>query len=104
MRLAEKAEAQDDLAQAIGAWRAIAPYIYAKPKSVEIDPDATVKLAKELAEVRNIAPETTDTRPWGERVDKFVAEQEREKEELALLRERCTCDFGGNGLGVEGSS
>ena len=48
VRLAGLAEAEGDLGQAIGAWKSILPYIYPKPKAIEIAPEAVVKLAQEL--------------------------------------------------------
>jgi len=51
-RLAEKAEADGDISTAIGAWKAVLPYVYAKPKAIEIDPEAVIELARELATAR----------------------------------------------------
>lgn len=52
MRLAEKAEADGDISQAINAWKSTLPYLYPKPKSVEIGPEALVELTRSLSEVR----------------------------------------------------
>ncbi len=52
IRLADKAEAQGDLGQAIGAWKSIVPYVYPKPKAVEIEPETVIELAKAIAEAR----------------------------------------------------
>ena len=52
VRLAERAEAEGDLTQAIGAWKSVMPYIYPKPKAVEVAPEILVELAREMAAAR----------------------------------------------------
>lgn len=52
VRLAERAEAEGDLNQAIGAWKSVLPYIHPKPKSVEFDPQLVVELARDIAAAR----------------------------------------------------
>ncbi|MCT2538759.1 hypothetical protein [Sedimentimonas flavescens] len=52
IRLAERAENEGDLGQAIGAWKSILPYIYPRPKSVEFAADEVVELARDLAMAR----------------------------------------------------
>lgn len=52
IRLAEKAEVDGDISQAINAWKSTLPYLYPRPKSVEIAPEALVELARNLSEVR----------------------------------------------------
>lgn len=52
MRIAEQAEASGEMALAIDAWKAVLPYVHAKPKSIEVDPVAVVQLARDLAEAR----------------------------------------------------
>ena len=44
VRLAERAEAEGELTQAIGAWKSVMPYIYPKPKAVEVAPEILVEL------------------------------------------------------------
>jgi hypothetical protein len=51
-RIAEQAEAAGNLTLAIDAWKALLPYVHAKPKPVEIDPEAVVELARAIADVR----------------------------------------------------
>ena len=48
IRLAERAEENDDLPTAITAWKAVVPYIHARPKPVESDPDGVIDLAQAL--------------------------------------------------------
>lgn len=55
MRLAERAETDGDLGQAIGAWKSILPYVYPKPKAVEFAPEQVVELARDLDAVRKDA-------------------------------------------------
>ena len=52
MRIAEQAEAAGETALAIDAWKAVLPYVHAKPKAIEVDPTAIVELARDLAEAR----------------------------------------------------
>ncbi|MDP2081385.1 MAG: hypothetical protein U0934_15170 [Pseudotabrizicola sp.] len=52
VRIAERAEAEGEMALAVDAWKAVLPYVHAKPKAIELDPDAVVELARNLAEVR----------------------------------------------------
>lgn len=52
VRLAERAEAEGDLTQAIGAWKSVIPYIYPKPKAVEVAPEILVELARDMAAAR----------------------------------------------------
>jgi hypothetical protein len=47
-RLAERAEAEGDLASAIAAQRIVAQYVHPRPKPVEHDPDGAVELARAL--------------------------------------------------------
>ena len=49
VRLAERAEDEGDLTQAIGAWKSVLPYIYPKPKAVEVEPEILIDLAREMA-------------------------------------------------------
>lgn len=52
VRLAEQAEAEGDVGQAIGAWKSILPYVYPKPKAVEIEPEQVIDLARDLTAAR----------------------------------------------------
>jgi hypothetical protein len=52
VRLAEQAESEGDLGQAIGAWKSVLPYIYPKPKAVEIAPEVIVSLTQSIAAAR----------------------------------------------------
>ena len=52
VRLAEAAEKDGDRKQAIDAWKSILPYVHAKPKAVDIDPNSVIELARAVAEVR----------------------------------------------------
>lgn len=55
--MAEKAEADGDISTAIGAWKAVLPYVYAKPKAIEIEPEAVIELARDLATARAQVPD-----------------------------------------------
>jgi hypothetical protein len=52
LRIAEEAEAIGDLALAIEAWKGLLPYVYARPKPVQIEPDTVVALVELLEEAR----------------------------------------------------
>jgi hypothetical protein len=52
VRLAEKAEVDGDISQAINAWKSALPYIYPRPKAVEIAPEELVDLTRKLSEAR----------------------------------------------------
>ncbi|MFX0546878.1 hypothetical protein ACEWPL_015155 [Roseovarius sp. S1116L3] len=52
VRLAEKAEMDGDISQAINAWKSTLPYLYPRPKSVEFAPEDLVELTRSLSEVR----------------------------------------------------
>jgi hypothetical protein len=52
IRLAEKAESDGDVSQAINAWKSALPYIYPRPKAVEIAPEELVDLTRKLSEAR----------------------------------------------------
>ena len=52
VRLAERAEDEGDLGQAIGAWKSVLPYIYPKPKAVEVAPEVIVGLTQDIAAAR----------------------------------------------------
>ena len=52
VRLAEQAEAEGDIGQAIGAWKSILPYLHAKPKAIEFAPEQVIQLARDLAAAR----------------------------------------------------
>jgi len=69
VRLAEKAEADGDISQAISAWKSTLPYLYPKPKSVEIAPEALVELTRSLSEVRAQEQHANDnSTSFGERL------------------------------------
>ena len=55
VRLAEQAESEGNLGQAIGAWKSVLPYIYPKPKAVEFAPEQVIELARDLAAARAYA-------------------------------------------------
>ena len=52
VRIAERAEANGETALAVDAWKAVLPYVHAKPKAFELDPASVVLLARDLAEAR----------------------------------------------------
>ena len=79
VRLAQEAEAQGDLGQAIGAWKSILPYVYPKPKAVEIEPEIVIELAKEIAKVRASAATKELGGSYGELLDRFF-QQNRAKQ------------------------
>ena len=71
VRLAEKAEADGDILQAINAWKSTLPYLYAKPKSVEIAPEALVELTRSLSEARaNEQHANESSTGYGERLER----------------------------------
>ncbi|MEJ5218855.1 hypothetical protein WG622_11415 [Cognatishimia sp. D5M38] len=53
VRLANQAEIEGDRAQAIHAWKAVLPYVYAKPKPIESEPERALELAEHLLRIRN---------------------------------------------------
>jgi hypothetical protein len=76
VRLAERAETEGDLAQAIGAWRSVLPYIYPKPKAVEIEPEEVIELARGLAEIRANAATNIVENDHVALVENFLRERE----------------------------
>jgi hypothetical protein len=49
VRIANAAEADGDRADAISAWKSVLPYVYPKPKAVEVNPEGVLELAAGLA-------------------------------------------------------
>ena len=80
MRLAEKAEAQGDLGQAIGAWKSIIPYVYPKPKAVEVEPESVIELAKAIAEARADALATNPAEDYSVLLERYFRENQARKE------------------------
>lgn len=77
-RLAVQAEAEGDIREAISAWKSLLPYVYPKPKPIEIAPELAIELAHELAEVRRDRQDTELTGTFAEMVERrFNARQER---------------------------
>ncbi|WP_417733416.1 hypothetical protein [Roseovarius sp.] len=79
VRLAEEAEADGDRSQAINAWKTILPFVYPKPKAVEIDLDAVVELARRLSEAKAQAAEDAHIPGWGEMLNKMKKELDAER-------------------------
>lgn len=52
VRIAEEAEAAGNLTLALDAWKAVLPYVHAKPKPIELAPEDAVAIARELAQAR----------------------------------------------------
>ena len=75
VRLAERAEADGELTQAIGAWISVLPYIYPKPKAVEVAPEILVELTRDMAAAR---ADTGDREVRGSHVD-MVEKMAREQ-------------------------
>lgn len=79
IRLAEEAEADGDRSQAINAWKTILPFVYPKPKAVEIDTDAVVELARRLSEAKTHAAESADNFPLGKMVERMRRSMEADE-------------------------
>jgi predicted TPR repeat methyltransferase len=78
VRIAESAEAAGEMALAVDAWKAVLPYVHAKPKPVEIDPGQIVLMARDIAEARLVAkPEYVSS--FGQRLELAVARLETNK-------------------------
>lgn len=60
VRIAEDAEKSGNAGLALDAWKAVLPYVHARPKPYESEPDARIALERELAEVRraNVAADS----------------------------------------------
>lgn len=52
IRIAERAEADGNLGLALDAWKAVLPFVHARPKPVELVPEEVLELARSLAQVR----------------------------------------------------
>jgi hypothetical protein len=52
VRIAEKAEANGDLALALSSWKSVVTYVYPRPKPVESEPDLAIELARATASAR----------------------------------------------------
>lgn len=73
IRLAEKAEAEGDIAQAINAWKSTLPYIYPRPKAVEFAPEDLIELTRSLSEVRALElSKGENSRDFGERLERAI--------------------------------
>lgn len=55
IRLANDAEGQGDRREAISAWKAVLPFIYPRPKAVEVEPESAIELAGELVQAQRAA-------------------------------------------------
>lgn len=75
VRIAEKAEAKGETALAIDAWKAVLPYVHAKPKPVEFDPGQVVLMTREIAEAR-LAPKPEVETAYGQRLARAIANME----------------------------
>lgn len=78
IRLAEDAEADGDRSLAIHAWKAVLPFVYPKPKPVEIYPDAVVELTRLLSEAKSHDAEGAGNSPLGQMVEKMRKELDAE--------------------------
>ena len=76
-RLAERAEAEGDLATAIAAQRSLAQYVYPRPKPIEVDPEGVVELASALKEATST---TAGNENFFDLVDRMVQQRELEQE------------------------
>jgi hypothetical protein len=77
VRIAERAEAAGETALAIDAWKAVLPYVHAKPKAVEFDPEQVVHLAREIAEIR-MTPNPDEVTTYGQRLARAIAKLEED--------------------------
>ena len=75
-RLAVQAEAEGDIREAISAWKSLLPYVYPKPKPIEIAPELAIELARELAEARRNRQDSELTGTFGEMVERMVKARE----------------------------
>ena len=76
IRLAKAAECEGKISLAIDAWKAVLPYVHAKPKAVETAPDIVAALARDIAEARIIANSVRDNTSYGDRLRKATADLE----------------------------
>ena len=74
VRLAERAESEGELTQAIGAWKSVLPYIYPKPKAVEVAPEILIDLAREVAAAKIEAADKEVTGSHVEMVERMARE------------------------------
>jgi len=74
-RLAERAEAEGDLTTAIAAWRTVAPYVHARPKPVESEPDGVIELARALNETAGVSAHQLE---FADLLEQFVRNREKE--------------------------
>jgi hypothetical protein len=78
VRIAEGAEVAGETALAIDAWKAVLPYVHAKPKPVEFDPGQVVLMAREIAEARLVSkPEEESS--YGQRLARATARMEEQE-------------------------
>lgn len=72
VRLAQAAEEDGERGEAIAAWKSVLPYIYPKPKAVEVDASGVLEFAQELAVVRAEAQQESQ----GEHYHALLAQME----------------------------
>ena len=73
IRLAEKAETEGDISQAINAWKSTLPYIYPRPKAVEFAPEDLIELTRSLTEVRAQEQHANgNSLGYGQRLEKAI--------------------------------
>jgi hypothetical protein len=71
VRIAERAESEGKLALAIDAWKAVLPFVHAKPKAVELDPEAVVGLTRSMTEARYLSRQSSDN-SYGQRLESAI--------------------------------
>ncbi len=60
VRIAEDAERAGNTGLALDAWKAVLPYVHARPKPYESDLEGRIALEKELADVRGASDSGSD--------------------------------------------
>lgn len=78
-RIARKAEKDGDTRLAFDAWKALLPYVHAKPKAIESDPEAVLQMERKLMDMR--AKDTGNyNSDYGERLDRAHKRSQEQKE------------------------
>ena len=80
VRLAEEAEARGELSLAMGAWRSILPFIYPKPKAVEVAPEVVLDLARDLDAVRKDVRQSNSPKSMVDKIDQIFKKRQAEKD------------------------
>lgn len=90
-RIAQQAELDGDTRLAVDAWKALLPYVHAKPKAIESDPEAVLQMMREITEMGVQVSHNSNSKSssdQGERLERaFKRSEELKRYEKELQEE-----------------